>query len=221
MSESLVVPAPCVTWRVFPLRTPPAVRVCPRCRGPRAFASSDRFRINASGRRLDVWLVYRCAACDFTWNLTIVERATPEAIGAARLAAYSHNDPALAWSCAFDAALLRRAGARPEPATSVRVERGALPLGRAVVRLALPFPVQIRLDRLLAQELGVPRSRLPDLVDAARALRRPVFDGQLVLLAEAGGVPDGGACPRRAPDIAGERVAMGAGVERSSCARRR
>jgi hypothetical protein len=49
--------------------------------------------------------------------------------------------------------------------------------------------VQIRLDRLLAQELGVPRSRLPDLVDAARALRRPVFDGQLVLLARAGGVP--------------------------------
>ena len=49
--------------------------------------------------------------------------------------------------------------------------------------LALPFPVQIRRDRLLAQELGVPRSRLPHLVDAARALRRPVFDGQLVLLA--------------------------------------
>jgi hypothetical protein len=187
MSERLVVPAPCVTWRILPLRTPHTVRACPRCGGPRAFASSDRFRINASGRKLDVWLVYRCAVCDLTWNLTIVERATPETIGAAQLAAYSRNDTALAWSCAFDAALLRRAGARLEPATPVRVERGALPEGRAVVRLALPFPVQLRLDRLLAQELGVPRSRLPDLVDAARALRRPIFDGQLVLLAGAGG----------------------------------
>ncbi len=199
MSQSLVVPAPCVTWRVVPLRTPHAVRACPRCGGPRAFVSSDRFRINASGRRLDVWLVYRCAACDFTWNLTIVERATPEAIGAAELAAYSRNDPALAWACAFDAAMLRRAGVRPEPATPVRVERGALPLGRAVVRLALPFPVQIRLDRLLAQELGVPRSRLPVLVDAARALRRPVFDGQLVRLEKAGDVSDGCARPGASP----------------------
>ena len=190
MSETLVVPAPCVTWRILPQRTPRVVRACPRCGGPRAFASSDRFRINASGRKLDVWLIYRCAVCDFTWNLTVVERATPETIGAAQLAAYHHNDAALARSCAFDAVLLRRAGARLEPATPVRVERGALPVGHAAVRLALPFPVQIRLDRLLAQELGVSRSRLPDLVDAARALRRPVFDGQLVLLAAQAGTWD-------------------------------
>lgn len=192
MSESYVVPAPCVTWRILPLRTPHVVRACPRCGGPRAFASSDRFRVNASGRKLDVWLIYRCAVCEFTWNLTVVERATPESIGPARLAAYHRNDAALAWSCAFDAALFRRAGARLDPATPMRVERGALPVQAAAVRLALPFPVQIRLDRLLAQELGVTRSRLPDLVDAARALRRPVFNGQIVQLARQSGVPAGG-----------------------------
>lgn len=189
MSQSVVVPAPCVTWRILPLRTPHVVRACPRCAGARSFASSDRFRVNASGRKLDVWLIYRCAVCDFTWNLTVVERATPEMIGAARLAAYHRNDPVLAWSCAFDAALLSRAGGRLDAAVPVRVERGALPVGLAAVRLALPFPVQIRLDRLLAQELDIPRSRVPDLVDATRALRRSVFDGQVVLLA-------GGACLR-------------------------
>jgi hypothetical protein len=126
MSQSVVVPAPCVTWRILPLRTPHIVRACPRCGGARSFASSDRFRVNASGRKLDVWLIYRCVVCDFTWNLTVVERATPETIGAAQLAAYHRDDADLAWSCAFDAALLRRAGARLDPATPVRVERGAL-----------------------------------------------------------------------------------------------
>lgn len=182
-SRDLVVPAPSVTWRVVPLRTPHVVRPCPRCDAPRAFASSDRFRVNASGRRLDVWLIYRCLDCDFTWNLTVVERTAPEAIGAARLDAFHGNDRHAAWSCAFDAALLERAGARLETSTPVRVERDALPAGRATVTLALPFPVRIRLDRLLAQELGVSRSTLPGLVDAARALRRPVFDGQVVRLA--------------------------------------
>lgn len=182
MSRNVVVPAPCVTWRILPLRTPHVVRACPRCGGPRPFASSDRFRVNASGRKLDVWLVYRCAACDFTWNLTVVERATPEKIGAARLAAYHRNDPALAWSCAFDATLLRRAGVRLDAPPPVRVERDPLPAGAATVRLELPYPVQVRLDRLLAQELAVPRSRVPDLVDATRALRRTVFDGQVVLV---------------------------------------
>jgi len=192
-SHSLVVPAPSVTWRIVPQRTPHVIRPCPRCDGPRAFASSDRFRVNASGRRLDVWLIYRCLVCDFIWNLTVVERTTPEAIGATRLDAFHGNDPHAAWWCAFDATLLKRAGARLETSTPVRVERDALPAGHATVRFALPFPVQIRLDRLLAQELGVSRSTLPGLVDAARALRRPVFDGQIVRLASASQAPVTGA----------------------------
>lgn len=182
MSNGPVAPAPSVTWRIVPIRTPHVIRACPRCAGPRPFASSDRFRVNASGRRLDVWLIYRCAICDFTWNLTVMERAAPEVIGASRLEAFLQNDPAAAWSCAFDGMSLRRAGARVEPSTPVRVERDASPEGRATVRLELPLPVQIRLDRLLAQELGIPRSRLPALVVTTRALRRPVFDGQVVEL---------------------------------------
>jgi acetyl esterase/lipase len=82
MSGSLVVPASSVTRCVLPVRTPHVIRTCPRCNTRRAFASSDRFRVNASGRRLDVWLIYRCAYCDVTWNLTVVERSTPESIGA-------------------------------------------------------------------------------------------------------------------------------------------
>lgn len=183
MSNGLVVPAPRVTWRIVPVRTPLVVRACPRCAGPRPFASTHRFRVNASGRRLDVWLIYRCAACAFTWNLTVIERTTPEAIGSARLDAFTQNDVVTAWSCAFDESLHRRAGAHIEPSTPVRVERDPLPPGSATVQLVLPFPVKVRLDRLLAQELGVPRSRLTCLVATPRALRRPVFDGQVVELA--------------------------------------
>jgi hypothetical protein len=167
-------------WRVVPERTPHVVRPCPRC-DARDFASSDKFRVNASGRKLDVWLIYRCVRCDFTWNLTVVERASPEAIGPARLAAWHENDVDAAWRCAFDDALLRRAGAQAERDVPVRVERSApavaLPLA---IRFELPFVVKPRLDRLLAAELAVPRSRLEELVDDRSALRRPVRDGQIV-----------------------------------------
>lgn len=98
-------------------------------------------------------------------------------------------DAAAAWACAFDGALLGHVGARLEPATPVRVERPPLPAGRAVLRLALPFPVRIRLDRLLAQELGSSRSRLPGLVEAPQDLRRPVFDGQAVVVSTVEGAP--------------------------------
>jgi hypothetical protein len=181
MSSGLVVAVPVVTWRVVPERTPFVLRACPRCVGQLPFRSSDRFRVNASGRRLDVWLVYRCTGCDCTWNLTVRERTTPEALGGALLEAYHRNDPELAWRCAFDVALLQRAGARLEPATPVKVERGPLPEGAFSVRFRLPYPVRTRLDRLLAAELGVPRTRLPALVPSVD-LRGPVRDGAVLTL---------------------------------------
>ncbi len=148
-----------VTWRVVPLRTPHVVRPCPRCSRSMPFASSDRFRVNASGRKLDVWLIYRCTGCELTWNLTVIERATPEAIGAARLAAFHRNDRELAWRCAFDGALLRRAGAAIEASTPVAVQRPPLPPGPVEIRLELPFPVRVRLDRLVRWQAEPPELR--------------------------------------------------------------
>src|SRR5687767_7347001 len=105
-----------IVWTVLPLATPRVLRRCPRCDQERPFASSDAFRVNANGRRLDAWLIYRCVACDTTWNCTILSRVTPEEIGAARLDALHTNDRAAAWACAFDLALVARAGGRVAPA---------------------------------------------------------------------------------------------------------
>lgn len=190
MSSPVAVAAPTVAspsvsapvvWRIVAARTLRVLRSCPRCARITPFASSDRFRVNASGRRLDVWLVYRCTACDFTWNLTIAERSTPEAIGAAALSAYHRNDRELAWRCAFDLERLRRAKARPEPTVPFMVERPPIPEGPFTIRFEVPFPIGIRLDRLLARELGIPRSSLAGRIAGAEP-RRPVRDGLLVTI---------------------------------------
>lgn len=39
-----------------------------------------KFRVNANGNRLDVWLIYRCKKCKHSWNLTIYERIRPSKI---------------------------------------------------------------------------------------------------------------------------------------------
>src|SRR5262247_3658903 len=88
-------------WSVVALEAPRVDRRCPRCGGPRRFVSSDKFRINAQKRRLDVWLIYKCEACDFTWNLTVLERVLPEEIDAGRYRRFLDNDREEAWACAF------------------------------------------------------------------------------------------------------------------------
>ena len=146
--------------------------------------SSDRFRVNAHQRRLDVWLVYKCVTCDDTWKLAVVERATPEDIGPSRLEAYHRNACHVAWDCAFDPRLLARAAGRVEWDVPYRLD--AEPGGE--IALALPRPVRVRLERLLADGLGVSRSQLGDWVargvvrlEGGRAcLRRPASNGQVI-----------------------------------------
>lgn len=46
-------------WIVTPQRLPAVIRRCPKCGQKTEFENSGRFRVNANGRLLDVWLIYR------------------------------------------------------------------------------------------------------------------------------------------------------------------
>lgn len=142
-----------VVWRVLPVASPVVRRRCHRCDAERHFTSSDRFRVNANGKRLDVWLIYRCTTCDARWNVAIHARASPREIGAERLDAYQRNDARVARRFTLDVELLRRAGGRVVAGAGFRVERPLL-APPATVLLKLAEPVRVRLDRLLAANWG-------------------------------------------------------------------
>ncbi|MCG8419607.1 MAG: DUF1062 domain-containing protein [Proteobacteria bacterium] len=200
-------------WRIIPLYTPRVWRHCRRCNSQQPFASSDRFRVNANQRRLDVWLIYRCTACDSTWNREIAARVTPGDIGAACHARFQDNDRDEAWRWAFDLSSLTARGIRVAGEVAVRVERTGNALqctecpghchrgslcpaadscprpGR--IRLILQYPCNVRLDKLLAREFGASRSHIARLIARGdlrilggppRPLRKPVRDGQILVL---------------------------------------
>lgn len=53
---------------------------CGGCGKKQEFVNSGRFRVNANGNSVDVWLIYRCKKCKHSWNLTIYERTKPKKI---------------------------------------------------------------------------------------------------------------------------------------------
>lgn len=158
----------------------------------KAYRCSDKFRVNANGKRIDVWLIYRCIDCDNSWNFGIFERCNRRDIEPTLLTALESNDPTLARHHAFDVVALRNRVGRVEEFSDVAVqkrslgERGATTLE---IRLGLEMPTSLRLDRLLAGELGISRSRLQALEEkrllvfvpeGARALRKPARDGTAI-----------------------------------------
>ncbi|MBQ3480884.1 MAG: DUF1062 domain-containing protein [Oscillospiraceae bacterium] len=71
------------------------IRVYHRCGGcgkKQEFLNSGRFRVNANGNLVDVWLIYRCKKCKHSWNLTICERTKPAKIPTERFEAFQTND---------------------------------------------------------------------------------------------------------------------------------
>lgn len=180
-----------VRWRIEALHPPRALRPCGGCGALRPFVPSGCFRVNAQKRRLDVWLVYRCADCDHTWNLEVMARTPPGEIDPARLSAFLANDADEARAVAFDATRLARAGARALADTAIRVARpdGEWPgphAGGPAVRIELVTPCDVRLDRLLATELGLSRAAILRAIEdgvlrvepgGAARLRRAVTDG--------------------------------------------
>jgi hypothetical protein len=169
----------------------------------KAYRCSEKFRVNANGKRIDVWLIYRCIECDNSWNFGILERCNRRDIEPALLQAFESNDPTLARRHAFDIVALRNRAGRVEEFSDVAVHKHRVgdkseSVAALEITLALEMPTSLRLDRLLANEFGISRSRLqaPEerrlLIvdqDGAKALRRPARQGMTIRV-DVTGEPD-------------------------------
>ncbi len=142
-----------VIWRVETLALPTLLLACPRCARTSCFVCTERFRVNANGGRLDVWLLYRCPACAETHKQRVLRRVRVAELSRELLEGYQGDEPALVRRSAF------ASGRGAE--VPFRVERPPLPAdGLLCAQIEQPEPCGARWDRLLAGELGWSRSQI-------------------------------------------------------------
>jgi hypothetical protein len=180
-------------WIVRPLERPRLARYCPGCGVVRELVCTGKFRVNAQKKALDVWLKYRCEHCDGAWKAPILERRPISQIEPALLEAFERDDPSLVDGYAFDLARWRpHVVGVVAPAIAVDrapVECQCAEAASLCVHLEASFDCDLRLDRLLARELGVARADLARWLKAGKLsvapsqrdpLRKPIRDGQRI-----------------------------------------
>ena len=186
-----------VQWTIVPRMAPQPRLNCNRCGGLKRFRSSEKIRVNANGKRVDAWLIYKCTSCDSTWNRPILERRHVRTIDPLLLMSLRANDPELVRRLAFDAENLRRKVGLVEKFDDVVVRKEVLTESMTPVRwlkilCAVPETTGLRVDRLLATELRLSRSRIRSLQntgdlavspEGSRMLRIAVRDGMRVTIA--------------------------------------
>lgn len=81
---------------------------CSGCGKKKYFINTGKFRVNANGNRVDIWLIYQCEKCKHTLNLTVYERKRPGQISQEEYRLFLDNDEKLAMQYGNNKGFLKR-----------------------------------------------------------------------------------------------------------------
>lgn len=159
-------------WVVRELGLPAIVKACASCRSTRHHPTG-KFRTNANGKLLDVWMLICCELCGRTSKIPVHERVHVRSLDHERLLVFEGNHPAVVRRLTMDAAFARRSAHRLDWSGTWELETDVpfhelddpTPL-EVVVRFELPVPV--RVGKLLAAGFGASRSAVRDAVASGR-----------------------------------------------------
>jgi hypothetical protein len=166
-------------WAIRELGLPAIVKACVSCRSTRHHPTG-KFRVNANGKLLDVWMLICCELCGRTSKVPIHERIYVQALESERLLMFENNDPALVRDLAMDWALARKAAYQLDWSGTWELEtdlpfrelehEDPAPL-KVIIRFELPVP--IRVEKLLTTGFGLSRPAVRGMVDSGR-IRLPM-----------------------------------------------
>jgi hypothetical protein len=166
-------------WVVRELGLPAIVKACVSCRSTRHHPTG-KFRVNANGKLLDVWMLICCELCGRTSKIPIHERINVRALDSERLLMFENNDPAMVRDLTMNGALAGKAGYQLDWSGIWELEAGmpSCEPGRedpaslkVIIRFELPAP--IRVEKLLTIGFGLSRSAVRGMVDSGR-IRLPM-----------------------------------------------
>ena len=153
-------------WIIIPKNTPEIITCCSKCGSGSRFECSNSFRINANGKALDVWLIYKCSACNTTLNIEILSRVKHSQIGKALYSAFVENDIDTARYYAFDSATMKRnkvVVGYENVGYDIEKSEHDGDAGRLEIVMDLKLP--IRLDKLLGEGFGLSRSTVQCMLE--------------------------------------------------------
>lgn len=144
-----------VIWNIQYRTLPAVLRHCKKCGRKSEYFCSGEFRINAQQKSLDIWLIYKCARCNTTWNSTIYSRVSPRQLGASMLERFHSNDQMLVKQYAMDVSLLQKNG-REIVLPVYEIIGEDVSLEKAVsIKIQSQYYLPLKISAILRRKLGI------------------------------------------------------------------
>ncbi|TFB15030.1 DUF1062 domain-containing protein [Filobacillus milosensis] len=180
-----------LTYEIIPQETPNVIRNCSKCKRDTEFYCSEKFRVNANQKMVDVWVVYNCIHCEGTWNYPIFSRVHVNKINSNLYQKFMNNDRETVWYYAFQFNHLRKLC--NEVSTNIRYELREKRLetnsNNLTIKFYCKYDFDLRIDKVLAEILGVSRSTLKKLelegilmLNPKISMKKKIFDNLQITL---------------------------------------
>lgn len=148
------------------------IRSCPKCGGKTHYTNTKKFRVNANGNKLDIWLIYQCAECKHTLNLAIYERKKVSSVPKEEYQCFLNNNEQLAEMYGKNMQLFRtnKADIDFEKLHYDFVKRQETTESsgfgeQIVITIKNPYQLKIRSEKQIAMVLGLSRSQVKNLLE--------------------------------------------------------
>ncbi|EAA7635442.1 DUF1062 domain-containing protein [Salmonella enterica] len=161
-----------VTWTVAPVGYQRIAKRCPSCKIKRDFTPSGAFRVNSQKKLLDVWSIYKCTHCDYTWNISLFSRLHVSKIDRQLYHRLMTNDVATVQHFASDIAMLKQNNAelsgRPDFTVQERWSVSTTAHQQVHVSVRISRSFQIILLSILKQQLMLSAGEIQRRVEAGQ-----------------------------------------------------
>lgn len=161
-----------VEYEIVPKESFAVLRNCAGCGKKVRFKNTKRFRVNANGNKLDVWLIYQCERCKHTFNLTIYERQKAAAVPVEEYRRFLDNDEELANEYGRNFQFFKKNKAEVDfENADYRIVKLQETVDESDCRPQMllmihnPYGLKIRPDKQIAEVLGISRSRVKSMTE--------------------------------------------------------
>lgn len=167
-----------IEYKIVPTQSFAVIRNCSGCGRKTSYRNTGKFRVNANGSKIDVWLIYQCENCRHTFNLPIYERRKTTDIPVSEYQRFLDNDAQLAGEYGRNLQLFQRHKSeidhksvhyeliRLQGTTDETVRENQL-----WITIQNPYGLKIRPEKLAAEILG----------QSASHIQKQIADGTITI----------------------------------------
>lgn len=161
-------------WEIKPINPPLLNKKCNRCTS-NTFYCSEKFRMNAQKKSIDIWLIYRCSKCDNTYNMTIFSRTKSELLDKGLFDKFSENNKWTAWEYAFSTSIGQKNKVEIDfNSVEFQVDQNGLSLADIlnadskviIFQIKYPFDFNLKMTTLIKACLHLSTKQIQQLIDA-------------------------------------------------------